>query len=1252
MRIVIDMQGAQTESRFRGIGRYTMAFAQAVVRNRGEHEVYFALSGLFPHTIEPIRAAFDGLLPQENIRVWYAPGPVRDEDPNNTKRREVAELIREAFLASLCPDVIHVCSLFEGYVDDAVTSIGHFDDRTPVTVTLYDLIPMLNPDQYLNPNPNYAAYYERKLESLKNAKNIFAISEYTRKEGIECLGDRASNCIVNVSTAIGPEFRPLAVNELDKAGLSRTVGFTHPFVLYIGGCDERKNLPRLIEAWSKLPLDIRQSHQLLFAGRMPDGIVAELRHVAQRHRLRGDELLFSGYVNDTELVQLYNLCKLFVFPSWHEGFGLPALEAMACGAPVIGANATSLPEVIGLEEALFDPFDVSAIRDKIQAALTDEAFLTTLRNHALAHFKRFSWDETAISTVDAWEAIHHPRANEPQAIGKPRLAFVSPMPPERTGIADYSAELLPSLSEHYEIELVVAQEHVDVSLVNHHGKIRDAAWLRANAYQVDRVLYQMGNSPFHQHMLPLMAEIPGVVVLHDFFLSGLMAWLEMYGNVSYAWTKSLYETHGYHAVKLRYHDAEQAKQKYPVNGHVLQHARGVIVHSEYSLDQARRFYGGGWGGDWRVIPLLRTLSFGVDKAVARQQLGLGEVDFLVCSFGFLDSTKLNHRLLQAWLATDLVGDHRCHLVFVGENHGDDYGAALLKTIRDSSKADRIRITGFASPKVFRQYLSVADVAVQLRTNSRGETSGTVLDCMNNSLPVIVNAHGTSAELDRNTVWMLPDEFEDVELVKALESLWRWPEQRQRIGQQARRRIEDHHAPDRCACLYAEVIESSYARTTNGVPKLIRQIAGPSSFQPTDAELVPLVSAIGHNHPLPRLAKRLYLDVTATCRNDLKTGIERVARALTLTLLESPPEGYRVEPVYLSQENGKWCHYHARCYTLGLLGCPGDVLEDEVVYPETGDVVIGLDLSGDLLIQAEEFGLFNEYRNRGVSVYAIVFDLLPVQLPEVFPPGADQIHHRWMKAISNFDGAVCISKAVADTFRHWQDSEGFLWKYRRPFTIGWFHLGADVANSVPTRGFPSYAEEILRNINTRPSFLMVGTIEPRKGYLQAIEAFSQLWEEGVDVNLVIVGHEGWKGLLDAARCDIPKTVYRLRHHPELNKRLFWIEGISDEYLEKVYAASTCLIAASYGEGFGLPLIEAAQHKLPIIARDIPVFREVAGENAFYFDAATGVDLAHSLKHWLALIESGKHPKPDSMPWLTWKQSAARLANIICTGNQFA
>lgn len=1248
MRIVIDMQGAQTESRYRGIGRYTMAFAHAVVRTRGEHEVILALSGLFPDTIEPIRAAFDGVLPQDNIRVWHAPGPVKDEDPNNTARREVAELVREAFLATLCPDVIHVTSLFEGYVDDAVTSIGRFDRRIPVSVILYDLIPLLNPDQYLTPNPNFAAYYERKLQSLKHAAEYFAISAYTRQEGLDCLGVD-SDRIVNISTAIGPEFQLIELDEPSRDALYSKIGLSRPFVLYTGGADERKNLPRLIEAWSKLPAALRQTHQILFAGRMPDGSVLELRHIARRHGLKADELLFSDYVSDDELVQLYNLCKLYVFPSWHEGFGLPALEAMACGAPVIGANTTSLPEVIGLEEALFDPFDVASISERVARALEDEAFHARLRRHGLQQAKKFAWDETANRAILAWELLHSKRlAQSPslcQDLSKPKLAYVSPMPPERTGIADYSAELLPALSAHYDIELVVAQEKVDDPWVNEHCNVRDEAWLRAHAAEVDRVLYQMGNSPFHRHMLRLMEEIPGTVVLHDFYLSGLMAWEELCGGAAGTWTRALYDSHGYGAVRDRFGNSEEAKRRYPVNWQVLQHAQGVIVHSEYSCRLAQQWYGRDASKDWEIVPLLRAPQSEIPREKARKCLGIHPNEFIVCSFGFLADVKLNHRLLRAWLDSKLARDASCRLVFVGENDGGTYGATLLRLIRESGLEKRITITGFASPETFRQYLAATDIAIQLRTHSRGETSAAVLDCMNHGLPLIVNANGSMAELDANAVWMLPDEFSDAELKDALEALWSDSDRRHAIGAKARQIILDRHAPAACARQYAQAIESFHGRAKGGLVELARAIATQNSLSSDESWLLQLSQALATNFPLARPAKRIFLDLTATCRHDLKTGIERVARAITVALLESPPVGYRVEPVYLSESGGVWQHRYARDYTMGLLGCPTGLLLDDPIDPTNDDILLTLDISGDSLIRAERAGLFAFYRSHGVIVQAVVYDLLPIRMPDVFPQGANLTHAKWLESISRFDGAICISASAANDLKAWLTEKNKDHEEGRPYRVDWWHLGADVSHSAPTTGLPDSSEGTLKQLASRPSFLMVGTIEPRKGYLQTLQAFSQLWRDGVDVNLVIVGREGWTKLPDEMRRDIPETIARLRNHPERNHRLFWLEGISDEYLETVYAASTCLIAASYGEGFGLPLIEAAQHNLPIIARDIPVFREVARGHAYYFRATKPDELADCFKEWLTLYQAGQHPKTFAMPWLTWKQSAARLCNTL-------
>jgi glycosyltransferase involved in cell wall biosynthesis len=1254
MRIVIDMQGAQTESRFRGIGRYTLAFAQAVVRNRGEHEVLLALNGLFADTIEPIRAAFDGLLPQENICVWGAPGPVKEREEGNGVRRETAELIREAFLASLQPDIIHISSLFEGYVDDAVTSIGRFDRKVAVSVTLHDLIPLINPDRYLKPNPRYEHYYLRKIESLNKASLYLSVSESSKEEGKQFLS-APDEYFVNTLEAVESNFCPQFVPSETAYKICAKLHINRPFVLYTGGADERKNLPRLIQAWVRLPASLRQSHQLLFAGGMWEGHVNELRQIAKEQGLEPDELIFSGYVTDTELVQLYNLCKIFVLPSWHEGFGLPALEAMACGAPVIGANISSLPEVIGFHEALFDPFDVADIAQKMARALADENFCTRLKSHGLQQAKKFSWDETAKRAIRSWEDLAKtPEQPTPIRIpgrSKPRLAFVSPLPPERTGIADYSAELLPVLAAHYDIELVVAQEQVDEHLVKQFGTPRDVAWLRTHAAEIDRVIYQIGNSPFHRHMLSLLKEVPGVVVLHDFYLSALMYWLEFHGGESHAWTCALYESHGYSAVRDHFRTVGTKKwdfcvNHYPANISILQHAQGVIVHSEQSRTLARKWYGSNTAAEWQVIPHLRSPADVLDKRLARQKLGIDENDFVVCSFGFLGPSKLNHRLLNAWLNSALAADKRCCLVFVGENHGGSYGSSLIKMIIDSGLGDRIRITGFASPELFKCYLSASDLSVQLRTQSRGESSGTVLDAMNYGLPVIVNANGSFAEIPTEAAYMLPDDFTDSELIGAIEELWRAPEHRHAIGKSAMEVINLHHTPKACAFQYALAIESFHKNSSIPLPTVLSAIAAQDTFFPCESELVDLSYSLAATFPMPQPRKRLFLDVTATFRHDLKTGIERFVRAVTLSLLEHPPNGYRVEPVYLTDEGGTWHHNLAHDYTLRLLGCPIGTLTDKSVTLQAGDILLTLDLSAINLLQAEQAGVFRTYRNLGVSIYTTVFDLLPVLQPRYFPQGADQDHQRWLESIFQFDGAVCISKAVADDLRSWQKSNEVKGENRRPFSIGWFHLGADISNSAPSSGLGVNTETILQQIYACPTFIMVGTIEPRKGYLQTIEAFNQLWQRGVNVNLVIVGHEGWKGLPVDMRRDISVTIERLLTHAELNKRMFWLEGISDEYLEKLYAASTCLIAASYGEGFGLPLIEAAQHKLPIIARDIPVFREVAGEHAYYFEGNSGNKLAAKIQSWLTLYHKGRHPKSEKMSWNTWEKSAQQLLKFLC------
>ncbi|MEI7993678.1 MAG: glycosyltransferase, partial [Methylococcaceae bacterium] len=570
MRIVIDMQGAQsTSSRMRGIGRYTLSLTQAIVRNRGSHEVFLALNGLFPDTIEPIRAAFDKLLPQENIRVWRAPAPVCSLSHENDWRRHAAVLVREAFLASLKPDIVVISSLFEGLEDDAVTSVGVLSNSVPTAVILYDLIPLIQRRPYLE-NPLVETWYENKLEHLRSADLLLAISESSRQEGIRYLGFSSEAC-VNISTAADPQFQPAQVGIEREAVVRERYGLLKPFVMYTGGIDHRKNIEGLIRAYALLPKPLRASHQLAIICSIQPSSRTALKTLAKEKGLKADELVLTGFVPEEDLLTLYNLCKTFIFPSWHEGFGLPALEAMSCGCSVIGANTSSLPEVIGRDDALFDPMNDTAIAEKLAQVLTDDVFRSELEQHGLEQAKRFSWNASARRAIAALEALHDKKSSHLLtgviSTHRPKLAYVSPLPPERSGISDYSAELLPELSRYYDIDVIVAQDSVSDPWIKANCTFRDVEWFRDHADRYERVLYHFGNSLFHQHMFSILEEVPGVVVLHDFFLSAVADQMDVTGYQSNFLSQTLYQSHGYVALKQRFQasDAAEVVWRYPCN---------------------------------------------------------------------------------------------------------------------------------------------------------------------------------------------------------------------------------------------------------------------------------------------------------------------------------------------------------------------------------------------------------------------------------------------------------------------------------------------------------------------------------------------------------------------------------------------------------------------------------------------------------------------------------------------------------------
>ena len=824
------MQGAQTASRFRGIGRYSMALVQHLIEIAKEHEVLLLLNAALSEPADELIVHFMRYLPRERIRVFEPIAPTAWSSAPNHWRAMIMEPVREAVIAECAPDVVLITSLFEGYHDDAVTSIGAYPLSAPTAVIHYDLIPHSRPE-YLR-REEQRAFYSRKFEQLKRADLLLAISEASREEAIDAL-DLASESIVNISAAVSAEFLDDSHDAvIARQALSR-LGVNKRYVLYApGGFDSRKNFGRLIEAFAALPEAIRRDYQLVIPGKLDHGRSDLLLATAAEAGLDSGALLLLGYVSEDDLRVLYRSAALFVFPSLHEGFGLPVLEAIASGAPVIASNTSSLPEVVGNEAALFDPLDVKSISELMLRVLSDAEFRQSLVDSGLRQVEQFSWAKTAATALAALEQL---------AAG---------------------------------------------------------AQIKQAALSIEQQLPECIKSSLKQSLT-----------------------------------------------------AEQAEA------------------------------------------------------------------------------------LAACLASNL-----------------------------------------------------------------------------------------------------------------------------QLGQ----------------------------------------------------------------------APQFLIDVTELRMADSKTGIQRVVRSLLLSFLSSPPAGFRVCPIYYDGHHFR----HATAFAHGLVGSAAALSADDLVDFYAGDVYLGLDFNLTSTPRAEDY--LRRLSRRGVRLCFVIYDMLPLLKPHWWPPEMRTRFEIWIRTLSALaDTVCCISAAVADEFSAWFDETRIRVQCATP-KVRYFHLGADLNSSAPTVGWPPGYGEVRQRLETGITFLMVGTVEPRKGHAQVLAGFDELWAAGADVNLVIVGKPGWM---------VTKVIAALESHPQLGERLFWFNAASDQCLEDLYARADCLLAASEGEGFGLPLIEAAQHGVPIIARELPVFKEVAGDGAYYFDGSAPEDIAQAVARWMPLYKSGIAPSPLAIDWLTWEQSAAQLLSAM-------
>ena len=394
MRIIIDIQSLQTDSKYRGIGNYSLALVKKLLEVNKKHEIMLLANYNSDEDLTFIHNEFDGLFNLNNLKVFQCLENTKEILASNLPDIIISEKIRAHFIDSLNPDFVLVMSLFEGCAQNFVCSISE-KLNYKVGVIGYDLIPLIDESKYLG-DPRIKAWFYRKIESLKNADYIFSISESSKAEFERYLSVPIEK-LFNISSACDDTYHEVTDNA-QKAVSDFPIA--RKYILYSGACDERKNLHGLLSAYSQLPEGISNKYQIVLVGRYDEDGKRALTTLATNLNLNDDALVYTGFISNQALKALYHECRVFVFPSFHEGFGLPVLEAMTCGAPTICSNTSSLPEVIGLEEAMFDPKNINDIQSTLFKALEDEVFRDVLINNANDRAKLFSWASSANKLLD------------------------------------------------------------------------------------------------------------------------------------------------------------------------------------------------------------------------------------------------------------------------------------------------------------------------------------------------------------------------------------------------------------------------------------------------------------------------------------------------------------------------------------------------------------------------------------------------------------------------------------------------------------------------------------------------------------------------------------------------------------------------------------------------------------------------------------------------------------------------------------
>ncbi len=266
-----------------------------------------------------------------------------------------------------------------------------------LVTTVHDLSVALHPQWHPRKRLEYFnKYFER---NVRRSDRLITVSHFIKNQIVEHLGfpaDRIHTIPLGVRHRI---FRPLPPEQLKD--MSRRKNLQQPFVLFVGSVEPRKNIAGAIHAYQRLPNRLKNQWKFVVCG-FEGWNNADVLRLMDKNR---ENIVYLGYLNDQELAYVYNLATVFIFPSFYEGFGLPVLEAMACGTPVIASDTASLPEVCGTAARLVDPNNIEEMTAALEEFLTNDDLRRSFAARGLQHARNYTWHSTATSHLALFRSL-------------------------------------------------------------------------------------------------------------------------------------------------------------------------------------------------------------------------------------------------------------------------------------------------------------------------------------------------------------------------------------------------------------------------------------------------------------------------------------------------------------------------------------------------------------------------------------------------------------------------------------------------------------------------------------------------------------------------------------------------------------------------------------------------------------------------------------------------------------------------------